>query len=76
MERYAFAEALAWLDLAAANATTPDEADAVNRLTAEVLEAAGWSEPPTPEREGGPVTRGINREDFDFRMGLQEQRIR
>ena len=76
MERYAFAEALAWLDLAAANATAPDQADAVNRLTAQVLEAAGWSEAPIPERQGGPVTRGIAREDFDLRMGLQEQRIR
>ena len=76
VERYAFAEALAWLDLAAANATAPDQADAVNLLTAQVLEAAGWSEAPIPERQGGPVTRGLAREDFDLRVGLREQQIR
>ena len=76
VERYAFAEALAWLDLAAANATAPDQADVVNLLTAQVLEAAGWSEAPIAERQGGPVTRGLAREDFDLRVGLREQQIR
>lgn len=70
MERYAFAEALSWLDLAASNATTSDEADSVNRLTAEVLEAAGWTEAPVPERQGGPVTRGLDREDLDLRLSV------
>jgi len=40
------------------------------------LEAAGWSEAPLPERQGGPVTRGLAREDFDLRVGLREQQIR
>jgi DNA-binding SARP family transcriptional activator len=65
-ERYAFAEALSWLDLAASNAHGPAEADAVNRLTADVLEAAGWSEIPPLTKLGGPITRELEREDFDL----------
>ncbi|MEA2724546.1 MAG: hypothetical protein QOH59_2317 [Gemmatimonadales bacterium] len=65
-ERYAFAEALSWLDLAASNARGPAEADAVNRLTADVLEAAGWSEIPPLTKLGGPITRELEREDFDL----------
>ena len=65
-ERYAFAEALSWLDLAAANAREPGETAAVNRLTADVLEAAGWSEAPPLTKLGGPVTRELEREDFDL----------
>ncbi len=67
-ERYAFAESLSWLDLAAANARYPAETDAVNQLTADVLEAAGWSEAPPLTKLGGPVTRELEREDFDLRM--------
>lgn len=44
--RYALEEAMSWVDLAAAVAATPDEADEVNRLTAHLLELAGWTEPP------------------------------
>lgn len=66
LERYAFAEALSWLDLAAGNAGDTAEADAVNRLTANVLEAAGWSEAPPLAKLGGPITRGLEREDFDL----------
>jgi hypothetical protein len=68
MERYAFAEALSWLDLAATNATAGSEADAVNRLTANVLGAAGWSEAPPVQKLGGPLTRELEREDFDLPM--------
>ena len=66
VERYAFAEALSWLDLAASNARGPAEADAVNRLTAEVLELAGWSEVPPLAKLGGPITRELERDDFDL----------
>ncbi|MGH7510145.1 MAG: ATP-binding protein [Gemmatimonadales bacterium] len=66
IERYAFAEALSWLDLAATNARGQGEADAVNRLTADVLGAAGWSEAPPLARLGGPISREIEREDFDL----------
>jgi predicted ATPase len=65
-ERYAFAEALSWLDLAATNARGIAEADAVNRLTANVLETAGLSEAPPLTKLGGPITQGLEREDFDL----------
>jgi hypothetical protein len=66
IERYAFAEALSWLDLAATNGRGATETDAVNRLTADVLEAAGWSEVPPLSKLGSPVTRELVREDFDL----------
>ena len=66
IERYAFAEALSWLDLAATNARGLAETDAVDQLTAEVLETAGWSEAPPLAKLGGPITRGMEREDFDL----------
>jgi predicted ATPase len=66
IERYAFAEALSWLDLAATNAQDGPQADAVNRLTASVLEAAGWSEAPPPDDPGGPLTRELQSEDLDL----------
>ena len=66
IERYAFAEALSWLDLAATNARGLEETDAVDQLTAEVLETAGWSEAPPLAKLGGPITRGLDREDFDL----------
>jgi predicted ATPase len=66
IERYAFAEALSWLDLAATNAREDGEAAAVNQLTATVLEAAGWSEAPPPHDLRGPLTRELQREDLDL----------
>jgi hypothetical protein len=66
VQRYAFAEALAWLDLAAATATGPEQAAEVNRRTADVLEVAGWSEVPATVTHGPPVTREIVQEDLDL----------
>jgi DNA-binding SARP family transcriptional activator len=66
IERYAYAEAMSWLDLAANNARTGSENDRVNRLTENVLEAAGWSEAPPLAQLGGPVTRELERQDFDL----------
>lgn len=66
VQRYAFAEALAWLDLAAAAASGPDEVAEVNRRTADVLEVAGWSEVPAAARRSLPVTREIVQEDLDL----------
>jgi predicted ATPase len=66
VERYAFAEALSWLDLAETNARGSAEAELVDRLTAEVLEAAGWSEAPPLTKLGGPISRELEREDFDL----------
>jgi predicted ATPase len=66
IERYAFAEALSWLDLAASNAEGDEQTHAVNRRTADVLEAAGWREAPPLAKLGGPITRELEREDFDL----------
>ena len=54
-ERRAYEEALAWLDLASAAARDPAEAGAVDARTADVLEAAGWSEAPAHSRGATPV---------------------
>ena len=64
VHRYAFEEALSWLDLAAGAAQGAAETDVVNRRTAELLEAAGWSA--APERRPMPVTREIVSEDLDL----------
>jgi DNA-binding SARP family transcriptional activator len=65
-QRYAMEEALSWLDLAAATASTPAESDEVNRRTAELLELAGWTEPPDGIRRPTFVSEGLVRSDFDF----------
>ena len=57
--RYAHTEALGWLDLAAASARTPEQAQAVDRLTADLVESAGWSE--APQRFGGAARDAGNR---------------
>ena len=64
--RYAYAEALSWLDLAASSARGAVQAEAVDQLTAEVMERAGWSE--APRRAAAPVTREIVSEDLDLRV--------
>jgi DNA-binding SARP family transcriptional activator len=66
VERYAYAEALSWLDLAAGAARTPEESADVNRRTADILEVAGWREVPPEVRPGGPATREIVRDDLDL----------
>jgi DNA-binding SARP family transcriptional activator len=66
VERYAYAEALSWLDLAAAASAGQEQAGAVNRRTADVLEMAGWREVPEGIRPGGPATREIVKEDLDL----------
>jgi DNA-binding SARP family transcriptional activator len=69
-QRYAYEEALAWLDLAAANAALGAESDAVNRLTAEVLGVAGWREVPASVRRPEPAQRDIERQDLDLPVQL------
>jgi DNA-binding SARP family transcriptional activator len=70
IERYAFAEALSWLDLAASNARGEEQTHGVNRRTADVLEAAGWSEAPPLAKLGSPITRELEQADFDLTMKL------
>ena len=65
-QRYAYQEALEWLDLAAATATQGGETDAVNRLTEELLSVAGWQEPPAPVRRAEFSQRELERQDLDL----------
>ena len=67
INRYAYTEALSWLDLAASSARTAEETEAVDGLTADVLETAGWSEASRPSLPI-PVTREIVSEDLDLRV--------
>ncbi|MBI1722318.1 MAG: AAA family ATPase [Gemmatimonadetes bacterium] len=66
VRRYAFEEALSWLDLAAGVAEEGAEADMVNRSTADVLGLAGWTEPPRRPRRPGTPARGIAQIDLDL----------
>jgi DNA-binding SARP family transcriptional activator len=63
--RFAYAEALTWLDFAAAAGVGPGDMDTVNRTTARLLENAGLHEPPRVERP--PVAAGrLDMADFDL----------
>src|SRR5207247_633355 len=74
--RYAFEEALSWLDVASTLAQPGPEADAVNRSTAELLRLAGWAEPPrTPRRKPTPA-RGIEHGDLDLAAPEPPQPLR
>jgi hypothetical protein len=66
LQRFAFAEALSWLDLASAVAGDRSETDEVDRRTAALLETAGWSEAPAARPGRPPVTREIVSEDLDL----------
>ncbi len=66
LERFAFAEALSWLDLASTVADDRSEAGEVDRRTASLLETAGWSEVPVGGAGRAPVTREIVGEDLDL----------
>ena len=66
LQRYAFAEALSWLDLASAVAEDRSETEEVDRRTAVLLETAGWTEAPAAGGVRPPVTREIVREDLDL----------
>ncbi len=64
--RYGPEEALIWLDLAAVTADGPEQSNEVNRLTAEVLEFAGWTEAPRGMRRISTSLAGLAQEDLDF----------
>jgi len=64
--RFAHDEALSWLDLAAATAETAEEAETVDRLTAQTLDTAGWREiPPVRAPAISPIGRVV-RDDLDL----------
>jgi hypothetical protein len=66
--RYAFEEALAWLELAAATARQGEEREEVNRRAAQLLQTTGWDHPPGPVKRPGTPAWGIRREDLDLRV--------
>jgi DNA-binding SARP family transcriptional activator len=63
--RFAYDEALAWLDMAAASSDRAEDMDAVNRTTARLLESAGWRETPRVGRPAIEVGR-LAASDFDL----------
>jgi DNA-binding SARP family transcriptional activator len=64
--RFAYEEALGWLDMAAASSGSAADTDAVNVVTARLLDTAGWHEPPRLERPGMQAGR-LAASDFDLR---------
>jgi predicted ATPase len=66
--RYAFGEALAWLELAAATARTSQERDEAGQRSIELLQTPGWEHPTGPVRRPGTPAWGIRREDLDLRV--------
>ena len=66
LQRFAFAEALSWLDLASATAGDRSETEEVDRRTAALMETAGWSDTPAAHAGRAPVTREIVGEDLDL----------
>lgn len=66
MQRYAYEEALSWLDLAAANAAPGEETETASRLTEEVVSVAGWREVPAPARHSDPVHAMLEPQDLDL----------
>jgi DNA-binding SARP family transcriptional activator len=71
VERCAFDEALSWLDLAAASATTAEESDVVDRTTARVLELGGWREAPPVRGRVSTATRRVEAADLDLPLRAQ-----
>ncbi len=66
VRRYAFDEALSWLDLAAGAAQEGAETEAVNQRTSDILGLAGWTEPPRRARRPGTPAKGIAQIDLDL----------
>jgi hypothetical protein len=64
--RYAYDEALSWLDLAATASGTAEESETVDRTTARVLEQAGWREAPPVRAPVSLTTRQVEQGDLDL----------
>ena len=66
-QRSAYDEALSWLDMASGAAETSVESEVVDRITAQILEQAGWREMPAVR---APLTAspvgGVGRGDLDL----------
>ncbi|HEX2219686.1 MAG TPA: AAA family ATPase [Gemmatimonadales bacterium] len=72
LRRFAFAEALSWLDLASEAAGSRAEVEEVDRRTARLMEAAGWREVPPGRGSRSPTTREIVAEDLDLPVASQD----
>lgn len=66
VSRFAYDEALAWLDLAAAVAATPDEARAVDGATADLLRLLGPRAAPRPVGRAPSSISVLDRGDLDL----------
>jgi len=66
VNRFAHEEALSWLDLAAATAEVAEEVEAVDRLTARILNKAGWLEPPPVRAPTISPLGQVVRDDLDL----------
>ena len=66
--RAASEEALTWLDFAAGVAAAASDTDAVNRMTARLLESAGVRESRTSEAAAGSFGAGVT--DRDLTAGV------
>ena len=65
-ERCAFDEALSWLDLASGSAETAAESEVVDRITATVLEQAGWRDVPPVHIPLPMPAGGVGHSDLDL----------
>ena len=64
--RYAYDEALAWLDLAAEMASTPEESKVVDRVTAELLDNVGGRDASPPLKGPTRALGQLERADLDL----------
>lgn len=64
--RCAHEEALSWLDLAAGAATNAAESSVVDRITAQLMEQAGWDEAPGVRAPATFFSGGVERADLDL----------
>jgi predicted ATPase len=69
--RCAYDEALAWLDVAAGSADAPDASEHVDRITARVLELAGWREMPAVRATPTLGVRNVDPRDLDLPVHAQ-----
>lgn len=66
VDRYAFDEASAWLDLAGEVTGTDTERDELARRAADLMARAGWSERPPGARTRSSTRRRLERHDLDL----------
>jgi len=64
--RCAYDEALSWLDLASGAAETPEESEVVDRITARILEQAGWREVPPVRAPISASIAAVDQSDLDL----------